>query len=122
MLKAQRTRVQVIYEGIDITRDISPYLLGYRYTDTENISEDITLDLENRDALWMRDWFPNRGDKVRTSIQIIDEKSNVQKLSCGLFEIDEIQAKGPPDKISIKALSALISNEAKDTKRYQAWE
>lgn len=122
MLKAQRTRVQVIYEGIDITRDISPYLLGYRYTDTENISEDITLDLENRDALWMRDWFPNRGDKVRTSIQIIDEKSNVQNLSCGLFEIDEIQAKGPPDKISIKALSALISNEAKDTKRYQAWE
>lgn len=122
MLKAQRTRVQVIYEGTDITRDISPYLLGYRYTDTENISEDITLDLENRDALWMREWFPSRGDKIRTTIQIIDEKSNVQSLSCGLFEIDEVQAKGPPDKISIKALSALISNEAKDTKKYQAWE
>lgn len=121
-MKAYRTRVRVIYEGTDITMDISPYLLGYSYTDTDNISEDITINLENRDALWMRDWFPQRGDKLRTSIQMIDEYDNVLELPCGEFEIDEVEAKGPPDKVTIKAISTLISNEAKDTKKYQAWE
>lgn len=121
-MKAFRTRVKVEYEGEDITNDISQYLLDFNYRDTENVSEDIEINLENRDALWMRDWFPSRGDKIKPTIEIIDEEGNVEELPCGRFEIDDLSAKGPPDRVSIKGISVLLSNEAKDTKKSQAWE
>lgn len=43
-------------------------------------------------------------------------------LSCGVFELDDVQASGPPAQISIKATSLPFSASIRQTKKNQPWE
>jgi phage protein D len=49
-----------------------------------------------------------------------DGKDSV--LSCGQFELDEIEASGPPSIISIKATSLPYNSQVRQTKKNKAWE
>ena len=55
---ARRTRPVIEFAGIDITDDILPYLLSVTYVDNEeNEADDLTIKLQDRDALWLEDWL-----------------------------------------------------------------
>lgn len=122
MSKVYRAGIQLEYKGEDISKDISPFLLDFSYSDTDSLTEDISLKLHNRERLWFKDWFPRRGDEVKPVIVITDEYGKVEKVPCGEFEVDEVSANGPPNIVTIKGVSSLVSGEFKDTKRNQSWE
>ena len=88
--RARYAEVVIIYEGVNITRDIAPYLLNFTYTDNaSDKADDISFSLEDRERLWMNDWFPTKGDKIRASIVIHDwEAANqTQSLPCGISKL-----------------------------------
>lgn len=121
-MKVYKTLLKLEYENTDISRDISRSLLDFSYSDADNESEEIQIKLENRDRLWFKEWFPNRGDYFKPVIEIYDELENVKKIPTGVYEVDEVSATGLPNVVTIKGISSLVSGEFKDTKRSQTWE
>jgi phage protein D len=99
-----RPQVKVIYNGKDITNDISKNIVGFKYVDnSEGASDSIDLKLEDTDENWRNGWYPNKGDDVTVSLGY-----NGTLLDCGVFEIDQIQLSGPPDNVSLQGLGAGI--------------
>ena len=122
---ARWAEVSLIYEGKDISRDIAPYLLSFSYTDnSSDKADDISLTLEDRERLWCADWFPSKGDTIRASIIVHDweAENRTQSLPCGTFEVDQIECSGPPNQVTIKAVSTLVSKPMRQEKHTKAWE
>lgn len=81
-------QARIIYEGKDISADISPYLLSVGYTDRlSGESDELELRLEDTDGRWRGDWYPGKGDSLAVSIGYAGQ----ELVSCGSFEIDEIE-------------------------------
>lgn len=63
--------------------------------------------LKIRAGILRENWNSDGGDKV---------------LDCGQFELDSIDASGPPATVTIKATALPFSSQIRQTKRSQAWE
>ncbi len=108
-------RARIIYEGKDISADISPYLLSVGYTDRlSGESDELELRLEDTDGRWRGDWYPGKGDSLAVSIGYAGQ----ELVSCGSFEIDEIELSFPPDEVSIRALATGISVSCRTRKSH----
>ncbi len=106
----------VTYNNKDISKDISQFLLLIEYKDkTEGEADELTLELENVDALWENDWYPEKGAKLTASM------GKNLLMNCGEFEIDEIELSFPPDVVNIKAISTKITGNLR-TKKSTAHE
>ena len=122
---ARHAQVSLIYEGVNISRDIAPFLISFTYTDNaKDKADDISLTLEDRGRLWCADWFPTKGDKIRASIVVHnwETESRTESLPCGTFEVDQIECSGPPNQVTIKAVSTLVSKPMRQEKHTKAWE
>lgn len=96
---------KIEYENTEITAHISPYVLSVSYTDFEHgQSDEIEIQIEDRDNLWKSSWYPSKGDLIKLNLGYDGEKL----LNCGCFEIDELEFASPPDTIILKALAANI--------------
>lgn len=113
-----RPVVKVIYNGKNITEDISRFLISVSYTDkVSGESDDIDIKLDDSDGLWANSWYPQKGSTISLEIGY----DNGKMLPCGTFQIDDIDLSGPPDMITIKALSTGINHKLR-TKRSYAHE
>lgn len=57
MTQARKTTAVIAFDGVDITKDISPYLLGLTYTDCEDgEADDLQIRLQDRDGIWLESW------------------------------------------------------------------
>lgn len=122
MSLARRARLTITYQNKDITQDIAPYLKSFEYTDNaEDKSDEIQITLEDREMLWMGDWYPEKGASVSAEI-IVTDGDNEQRLPCGTFEIDEIESTGPPNEVKIKAVSVPFSSGIRQDKQNKPWE
>lgn len=111
---------KILYNSKDITRDISDHLLSLSYTDkVEGESDEIEIEVEDKDALWQNDWFPEKGDTIE--VQIIDAGA---VLKCGKFTVDEKKLKcgrSDGDTFQISGVAASITKKLR-TKRSTAHE
>ena len=122
MTQARSSYVRLFYEGKNITRSISPFLINFTFTDNSGgKADDISLTLEDKDGLWASAWFPEKGDKIQASIIHIDE-SRAKALPCGLYEIDSIDYSAPPRTITIKGISTAISKNMRHERHNKNWE
>lgn len=110
--------------GTNITKDLAPNLLSFKYNDNEGKSDEIQIDLEDRDRKWQDPWLPGEGDKITAAIKLLNwrKEGKVSQLDCGTFFVDDVSFKGPPDTISIKALSVPFKKGGKNTEHTRAWE
>lgn len=116
--------VVIIYEGENITKDVAPYLLSFTYTDNaSDKADDISFSLEDRKRLWIDDWFPTKGNKVKASIVVHewDAPDKTESLPCRTFEVDEVSVSGSPNTVTIKAISTLVSKPMRQEKHPKAW-
>lgn len=121
MTQSRNAYIRLIYEGKDITREISPYLLTFTFTDNASgTADDISLTLEDRQSVWLTEWLPSKGDKLRASI--ISEDTQTYTLPCGEYDIDQIEYSYPPRVMSLKGVSASIKKAMKGEKHSRAWE
>lgn len=63
---ARRASVNLCFDGVDITTDISKYLLSVSYTDCEeNEADDLQIKLADRDGVWLTQWL---GQAIQASL------------------------------------------------------
>lgn len=104
-MKVRRPVFFIEYEQKDITTYITPFVISVTYTDYEHgKSDEIEIQLEDRDHLWKSSWYPRKGDTLTLRIGYEGEPL----LPCGSFEIDEIELSAPPDVVSLKGLGTNI--------------
>ncbi|MDR3353945.1 MAG: hypothetical protein LBO21_02760, partial [Synergistaceae bacterium] len=121
----RRTRIILIYEGADISEDVSPYLLSFEYTDKySGETDDLQITLGDKDRLWQDPWYPDKGAMISASIITENWAAPGEALSlyCGTFEIDEIEVSESPLQVSIKATSAPRSSSLRNESKNKNWE
>ncbi|MDY7993378.1 contractile injection system protein, VgrG/Pvc8 family [Paenibacillus polymyxa] len=124
-INARRAQVVVNYNGKDITKELSDYLLDFTYTDAEpGTLDDLQINLEDKARKWSGPWSPSAGDRITAYIKTIgwDKPGEIKRLNCGTFEVDSIDFAGPPDTVSIKAVSLPVSTNVRQEKKTKAWE
>lgn len=129
---ARRAKAKVLFAGTDISKDIADYLLELAYLDAgEGEADDLTIKLQDRDGLWMLHWLEEAVDKasgggltIQADIIRENEKSDGKdaRLPCGSFELDCVQASGPPSVVTIKANALAWSGSMRETKKTRVWQ
>lgn len=109
----------VIYQGQNITARITKMVVRIEYKDTKGAhkkhkgrskesgaeTDELIIELEDRDRRWQGPWFPTRGDLVTASMGYEFE----QQMNCGNFQVDELELKGPPDVMHLKCIATGIT-------------
>lgn len=118
-MQVPRIALKVLYDGTDISTDISQSLLGFEFTDhAGEKADDLQITLEDRGHLWRGPWFPGKGAKLKASIHPSDQRY----LPCGSFEVDEVEMNFPPSTVTIKAVSVPITSSLRREKQTRTWE
>jgi phage protein D len=95
------------YRGVAITSRIESMVLGVTYTThAGGASPELEFEIEDRDKRWQGPWFPARGDLVALAIGYAGESL----VSCGSFQVDEVELRGPGDVMHLRCLAAFITD------------
>lgn len=122
---ARRVDLSVNIGGHDATSFLRPYVTSFSYTDNATgKADEIQLELQNRDRKWTTDWWPPKGTPIVAGLVCHDwfAPDEDVHLQCGQFTVDEVEYSGPPDKLTIKAVTAALTTGLRDTTRTKAWE
>jgi phage protein D/phage tail protein X len=127
--KARRASVEITFDGTDITSSIKPYLLSLTYTDSEeDQSDSLEIQLQDREGLWLESWLNEAVEataaaKLSMSATITPENwGDNGALPSGTFEVDSVEADGPPSTVTIKGSSLAYGSSVRQTKKTKAWE
>lgn len=135
---AKRTSVTFVVNNADMTDDINERLISMSFTDVEDGgADDLEITLEDRDGKVIGNWLTKeidrrakankkKADKVEIRPTIHQKNWNGDgkdiSLRCGAFTLDDIDMKGPPCVVTMKASAADFSAGGRRTKRSKAWE
>ena len=126
---ARRTSVAIVFGGTDITRDIQPHLLNLIYTDdTDDMADDLKIEVQDRDGVWLEKWLAEAVEAAaggKLSISAVIKPAYWKKggkLKTGAFELDSVDASGPPATVTISASSLAFSSGLRQTKKSRVWQ
>lgn len=130
---ARRVRAELSFDGVNITDSVRKYFLSLTYTDNEeDEADDLQLNLHDREGIWLTQWLNDAVQAsasikgMRVNASIIRENWNGDgidfPLDCGQFELDTVDASGPPATIAIKSTALPFSSQIRQTKKSRAWE
>lgn len=122
MAEARKTEIELTWESRDVSRFVKPYLVGMTYTDhLSGAVDDLEIELEDRDGLWSGDWRPQFGDTVEARVKATPWLSDVDDLRVGLFSHDAAVFSGPPQRLTLKAVSAALSTGLRRHRKNKRW-
>lgn len=108
-----RPRATLVYNGRDVTADLSPYLMEVAYTDRltgEADGLDVLLASPSvRDTRWLADWYPDKGVTLAATLGY----AGGPQVATGEMEVDEIEIDAPPLRVRIRAIAAGITRQAR---------
>ncbi len=129
---ARRTKAEIKFAGVNITKDIQPYLLSLTYTDNEeDEADDLQLTLQDRDGLWLEKWLQEAVETAASGQLKIGAvllaknwlgNGKDKLLDCGNFELDSVAAQSTPSTVTIKATALPFSAKIRQTLQTKAWE
>lgn len=129
---ARRTKAEIKFAGVNITKDIQPYLLSLTYTDNEeDEADDLQLTLQDRDGLWLEKWLQEAVEtaasgQLKIGAVLLAENwlgnGKDKLLDCGTFELDSVAAQSTPSTVTIKATALPFSAKIRQTLQTKAWE
>lgn len=109
---------RLTWAGANVTQDIAGMVTSLTVTDRkEGASDEVALVLEDRDGRWRNAWCPDKGDALDVAIGY----AGMDLVDAGRFTVDELEAEGPPDKLSVRALAAGIDNPLR-TSQHKGYE
>ncbi|MEK3976053.1 phage late control D family protein [Psychrobacillus sp. FSL K6-1267] len=123
MTNSRHTYLDISYNNYKIIEDLKPHLIDWRYTD--NLSgeiDDLQITFEDIEHKWLSDWFPSKGSILNGVIIKKNWNEIIRRTKIGKFEVDEIEASGPPSSISIRALATPENNSIRGEFKSRAWE
>lgn len=124
-MKARRASVKAIYEGKDITADVSAFFKAFSFTDVlSGEADSASVTLHDLPELWIGDWMPERGATMELSILLSnwDAPNDTQEMPLGKFELDEIENFMPPREAKIKLVSVPNNANIRSVQKTRSWE
>ncbi len=124
-MKSRRASIQLLYEGKNITADITPDLQSFTFTDNASgSSDDISIELKDDTGKWISSWAPSKGDIVIPTIKTENWNfdGDSQSFDCGRFVIDEPSYRGRPRILSLGAVSAPVDTPFMTVERSHTWQ
>jgi phage protein D len=121
---ARRAKLAITWESKNVTRDIAPMLDSLTYIDNlTGLSDELALQLADRDGLWAGDWRPETGDRVTARVEFTDSwfGSKIPSLRLGTFAFDKASLSGPPRRVSLQCQSAPLGTGLRRRKRTKTW-
>ena len=104
--RARRVSVQLYFKGVDISKDLSKYLLSMTYTDNEeDETDDISLSLDDKDGTWINEWLYTKTPEATTT-------TTQGEIKVGSI----VQFKGGPVYISSMAAEPTVKRGASKCK------
>ena len=113
------------FNGQDVSQNLDKYLLGVKLTDVSAGSSDsLSIDLYDRDMVWLCEWYPNKGDRIDGYVAFRDwnEFGKSHTLSYGTMILDSIKFSGGPLRCTFGALSIPQDQSFKTRQRTKTWE
>lgn len=123
-MKARRIEVEIMIAGKNVTADIAKYLKSISYSDVmEGEADTAQINLQDRDRLFIGDWFPTRGDTCSITLKKF-ENDSWETLNLNDFEIDEITngAGSSGNTAAIKLNSIANKSELRSIDKSRSWE
>lgn len=116
--------VKIKIAGKDVTRDLSPYLLGVTYEDAASGETDTCeVELMDVERLFINEWFPTLGDTLELELTKVNwGDSSQENINLGLFEVDEVANSYPPSICKIKGNSVSQNSALRQTDKSRSWE
>lgn len=124
-MRAPKSYIELTYDGVNISQDIAPFVTGFAFNDAMSGEvDDISVDLHDVAELWLGDWLPDKGAKLRAAIVLEHWRfdGDLMRLDCGEFEIDEVTLKYPPHTVSIGAVSVPEASALRGVEKSRSWE
>ncbi|MDL2268879.1 hypothetical protein LJC71_04985 [Desulfosarcina sp. OttesenSCG-928-A07] len=124
-LKARRVVVHVSIGGHDATDAIKPDLLEFAFVDNaKGKADEISLSLADPEGKWSGAWKPKKGMPVSANLTAMDWTGPGQHLTLpmGGFVVDKVSLSGPPDKLTISAVSAFKTTAMSEEVNTKGWE
>ena len=119
MAKMNRAFLDCTYNNKNISAGLAPHTLSFSYTDNEGgKADDLNIQLEDSQGLWKDAWLPRKGAVITA---VIRTEGNRQ-LNCGTFAVDQVDLSGPPDTVTLKAVSSFTAKSLKQEKKSRSWE
>lgn len=124
---ARRVEIKLVMEGVKVM-DVNKYLTSMTYTDNEeDKTDDLQIEIDDREGEWLSEWLA-KGEPKKTEVHaaIIQKNWNSdgkdRVLDCGVFEVDGVDASGPPARVTIKGTSIPYTSTIRTQKKTKAWE
>ena len=125
MEEVRYSELQITYEGEDISKDLDPYVLSLSCQDNgSDQADDLEITLQDRQRLWVSDWFPDKGAEIEASIFAHNFRKVGESLEypCGKYTIDEIEFSGPPGKVKLRCTSSAVTKSLRKEQKTRSWE
>jgi len=123
-MKTRRAYLDITYQGVSITTDIADDLLSFIHNDNASqTADDITITLKDNRGKWIRDWFPEKGHKLKAVLVLENWNSEGTKeeLPLGTFIIDAPEYQLSPSQLDLKGVSIPNSNNFTDDPVSKGW-
>lgn len=125
MTKARRIYLEVYYQGKNISKEINSDLLEFSHNDTaENVADDISIRLQDKDGKWLKNWICEPSDQVIATIKSENwnKEGEIKSKNCGTFTVDEPEYSIAPGIFSLNAISIPANKNFKDVTRTKIWK
>ena len=125
MSDVRRVILNVEYQDTNISKEINQDLLNCNVSDSADGSADeITIELQDKESKWLKDWVCASGDKIVASATALNWRHSGDefKKSFGTFYVDEPEYNVKPTTFSLKGISFPASGGFRDIPRTQVFK
>ncbi len=120
----RRVFLELIYNGVNATKEISDKVEAFSYTDIASGEADtLSLTLNNRTGQWLDGYMIEDGDYVNAKIVVENwnKEGDNRSLSCGKFDLDVFKVSGYPETAEIGGITIPIQTNFNVTVRNQVF-
>ena len=124
MAQARQATIKILLESKDVSVTVNNFLQSFSYEESvSNEADTANITLNDKDELWIGDWFPKKGTTAEVSI-VTTNWWNTGSEICplGKFEVDEIKNKFPPATATIKLNSIPNNSKLRNVDSSKSWE
>lgn len=124
MSNTRRSFIEMVYRGVNVTKEISKDLISVSYTDNENGKADkIAVTLKDERSKWLNNWRPQKGDTIDLLMLTTNwrRQGDAQQLDCGRFKVDTVKHNGPPTRVVIEASSVDTTSSFRSRVKNRTW-
>jgi hypothetical protein len=123
--KAREFALKILYNGKDITADISPDVESITYEDSaSNESDSVKITVNATDEKWITTWLPDKGTTLSPEMSVSNwqEQGDSATLNCGVLFVDDLGYGEAPTTLSIGAAAKPNNTDFSEEDREFVWK